>query len=60
MPYNGDGEILKPIVIHNGKIQDKVQDYFDPNIGFVDTLDGKLNYDATLRVLEHIEVSVNF
>ena len=52
--YNGNGDLLAPIVVHSGQIKDLVQKNFEPNISFVETR-GQLNYDVPLKVVEIIE-----
>ena len=56
MTYNGLGDVLQPIIVHSGQILKKVEDNFNPMIGFVHTPNGKLNYDAAVAILETVEM----
>ena len=46
IPYNAVGVILKPLLIHSGQIVDKVKEHFAPNLGFINTETGKVDYDT--------------
>ena len=56
--YNGRGVMIKPIVIHGDELIAKVTDHFAPYLGFIQTVNGKLNYDVPLRLLEYIDAYV--
>ena len=54
MAYNGFGDVLQPLLVHKGEITEKVQQYFSPDVRFLHTRNGELNYDATVLVLEQV------
>ena len=53
--YNGNGDVLPPIIIHGGEIKEKVQKNYEPKLAFVQTRQGQVNYDVPLKVVEIIE-----
>ena len=53
--YNEVGQILKPIILHSGEISKKAEANFKADIGFVQTADGKVNFEVPVRVLEFID-----
>ena len=55
MCYNGNGDVLEPVIIHNGQITDKVEQNFEHAITFVHTRNAQLNYDTSVKILELIE-----
>ena len=60
MIYNGHGDVLPPIVIHNGQISKTAEDFFIPRLSFVNSGNGKMNYDVSVRAIETIVGCVCF
>ena len=52
--YNGNGDVLPPILVHSGQINDIVQQNFEPFVSFVHTPNGLLNYDVAAKVVDII------
>ena len=44
--YNAYGDKLHPVVLHSGNISDNLRHHFDGKLGFVETDDGQIEYDA--------------
>ena len=59
IPYNGNGEVITPVLVHSGEMSDKVIENFYSTIQFVHTRNGGLNYDVPVKVLEYIQSYVN-
>ena len=52
--YNGDSEILQPVVLHNGEISDHLQEHYGDRLSFVQTPDGQINYDSILGCVQNV------
>ena len=55
IPYNGNGEVITPVLVHSGQMLDKVISNFESSIEFVHTRSGGLNYDVPVKLLKYIE-----
>ena len=57
--YNADGEMLIPIVIHDGSMSDALCEHYGGKVGFIETDDGQMNYETLGGCLQHIYEYVN-
>ena len=44
--WNVNGDMLAPIVVHSRDLSDKLREHYLGRVGFVQTDDGKFNYNA--------------
>ena len=52
--YNGYGQSLKPLVVHDGCISDNLQQHYDEKLSFMQTNSGDVDYNALGGCIDNV------